>query len=38
MKNIEDFYNATAEKWAESGYSEEAEMPCLTDFVKEREN
>lgn len=36
MKNIEDFYNATAEKWAESGYSEEAEMPCLTDFVKEQ--
>ena len=37
VKGTADFYDKTASDWAEKGYGNDAELPCLLDFVKQFE-
>ncbi len=34
MKNTVDFYYKTANEWAESGYNNNPDVPCMFDFAK----
>lgn len=33
MKNTKDFYNITAQQWADKWYDDESMLPCLRDFI-----
>lgn len=33
MRSVQDYYDKTAAEWAENGYSEEAYLPCLDEFL-----
>lgn len=33
MRGVQDYYDKTAAEWAENGYSEDASLPCLDEFL-----
>lgn len=33
MRGVQEYYDKTAAEWAENGYSDEAYLPCLDEFL-----